>query len=138
MAEIESRINGLVETLMEDYSKDRVIDEIKLFEHPDKEAVVDILEKLRKIIYPGYFRNKSYKIYTVRNNISMLLEDVIYNLSKQIALVLKYEPQFSGLSAEEISIKAEELTFDFLDKIPKIREYIETDVQAFFDGDPAA
>jgi len=138
MSEIESRINGLVETLMEDYSKDRVIDEIKLFEHPDKEAVVDILEKLRKIIYPGYFRNKSYKIYTVRNNISMLLEDVIYNLSKQIALVLKYEPQFSGLSAEEISIKAEELTFDFLDKIPKIREYIETDVQAFFDGDPAA
>ncbi|MBR0528635.1 MAG: serine acetyltransferase [Ruminococcus sp.] len=138
MAEIESRINGLVETFMEDYSKDRVIDEIKLFEHPDKEAVVDILEKLRKIIYPGYFRNKSYKIYTVRNNISMLLEDVIYNLSKQIALVLKYEPQFSGLSAEEISIKAEELTFDFLDKIPKIREYIETDVQAFFDGDPAA
>lgn len=138
MAEIESRINGLVETLMEDYGKDRVIDEIKLFEHPDKEAVVDILEKLRKIIYPGYFRNKSYKIYTVRNNISMLLEDVIYNLSKQIALVLKYEPQFSGLSAEEISIKAEELTFDFLDKIPKIREYIETDVQAFFDGDPAA
>lgn len=138
MAEIESRINGLVETLMEDYSKDRVIDEIKLFEHPDKEAVVDILEKLRKIIYPGYFRNKSYKIYTVRNNISMLLEDVIYNLSKQIALVLKYEPQFSGLSAEEISVKAEELTFDFLDKIPKIREYIETDVQAFFDGDPAA
>ncbi|EGC03156.1 serine O-acetyltransferase EpsC [Ruminococcus albus] len=138
MSEIESRINGLVETLMEDYSKDRVIDEIKLFEHPDKEAVVDILEKLRKIIYPGYFRNKSYKIYTVRNNISMLLEDVIYNLSKQIALVLKYEPQFSGLSAEEISIKAEGLTFDFLDKIPKIREYIETDVQAFFDGDPAA
>ena len=97
MAEIESRINGLVETLMEDYSKDRVIDEIKLFEHPDKEAVVDILEKLRKIIYPGYFRNKSYKIYTVRNNISMLLEDVIYNLSKQIALVLKYEPQYSPI-----------------------------------------
>ena len=136
--EIESRIHGLVDTLMEDYGKGRIIDEIKMFEHPDKETVVDILEKLRKIIYPGYFRNKNYKIYTVKNNISMLLEDVIYNLSKQIALVLKYEPRFSKLNADEVSAKAEELTFEFLDKIPKIREYIETDVQAFFDGDPAA
>ena len=138
MAEIENRIHDLVDTLMYDYSKGRVIDEMKLFEHPDKETVVDILEKLRKIIYPGYFRNKAYRIYTVRNNISMLLEDVIYNLSKQIALVLKYEPAFSGLDSDGISAKAEELTFAFLEKIPKIREYIETDVQAFFDGDPAA
>ena len=138
MNEIESKIHGLVDDLMEDYSKGRVIDEIKMFEHPDKDAVVDILEKLRRIVYPGYFRNKNFKIYTVRNNISMMLEDVIYNLTKQIALVLKYVPEYTDFSAEETSAKAEELTFAFLEKIPKIREYIETDVQAFFDGDPAA
>ncbi len=135
---IDSKINSLVEDLMEDYSGGKTIDEIKLFEHPEKEAVIDILEKLRKIIYPGYFRNKKYKVYTVRNNISMLLEDVIYNLIKQISIVLKYEPAYKDKNDSEIAEAAEELTFKFLNKIPKIREYIETDVQAAYDGDPAA
>lgn len=139
MAEnIEKKIGSLVDTLLDDYNSDRIIDEVKLFEHPDKDAVVDILEKLRKIVFPGYFRNKKFKVYTVRNNISMLLEDVIYNLIKQISQVLKYDGRYSGMSVEERENEARELTFAFLEKIPKIREYTETDILAFYDGDPAA
>ena len=33
---------------------------------------------------------------------------------------------------------SEKITFEFLNKIPKIREYIEGDIQAAYDGDPAA
>lgn len=135
---LEGEINNLVEDLLNDYEQGRTIDEVKTFDHPDKEAVIEIISKLRKIIYPGYFRNKSYKVYTVRNNISMLLEDVIYHLIKQITIVLDYDPEFENSDIDTKSEKAEEITFAFLKKIPKIREYIETDVQAAFDGDPAA
>lgn len=135
---LEGEINSLVENLLEDYSGGRTIDEVKTFDHPDKEAVIEIIIKLRKIIYPGYFRNKSYKVYTVRNNISMLLEDLIYHLIKQITIVLDYDPEFENADENTKSEKAEEITFAFLKTIPKIREYIETDVQAAFDGDPAA
>lgn len=135
---LENSINLLVENLLEDYGEGKTIDEVKTFDHPDKEAVIEIIEKLRKIIYPGYYRNKSYKVYTVRNNVSMLLEDVIFHLIKQISIVLEYVPEFENADAETISEKAEELTFAFLEKLTKIREYIETDVQAAFDGDPAA
>ena len=75
--EIENRIEKLVEQYIEDYSGGKVIDKIKNFEHPERTKVIDILEKLQKIIYPGYYRNNTFKTYTVRNNISMLLEDVI-------------------------------------------------------------
>ena len=135
---LEGEINILVEDFLKDYEQGRTIDEVKTFDHPDKEAVIEIISKLRKIIYPGYFRNKSYKVYTVRNNISMLLEDVIYHLIKQITIVLDYDPEFENSDIDTKSEKAEEITFAFLKKIPKIREYIETDVQAAFDGDPAA
>ncbi len=136
--DIDKKINNLVDNLMEDFSGGKTIDEVKLNEYPEKEAIVDILEKLLKIVYPGYYRNKSYRVYTVKNNISMMLEDVIYNLIKQISIVLKYSPEYENADSETIAEKAEELTFAFLDKIPKIREYIETDVQAAFDGDPSA
>lgn len=136
--DIGNRINDLVDLLMIDFNGEKTIDEVKLHEHPEKDVIVDILEKLRKIIYPGYYRNKSYRVYTVKNNISMLLEDVIYNLIKQISIVLKYSPDYENADQEDISRAAEDLTFAFLEKLPKIREYIETDVQAAFDGDPAA
>ena len=136
--DIGNKINNLVDLLMIDFNGGKTIDEVKLHEHPEKDAIVDILEKLRKIVYPWYYRNKSYRVYTVKNNISMLLEDVIYNLIKQISIVLKYSPDYENADQENISRAAEDLTFAFLEKIPKIREYIETDVQAAFDGDPAA
>lgn len=135
---IEQRINALLETYLADYEKKRDIDREIDFEYPSKEAIVEILNKLRKIIFAGYFKNKEYKVYTARNNISMPVEDVIFNLIKQIKIVLKYSEKYKSLSKEEAERTAEELTFAFMEKIPKIREHIDTDVQAAFDGDPAA
>ena len=124
--------------LMNDYQQGRVIDEIKTFDYPDKNVVIDILEKLKMIIYPGYYRNSNYRTYTVRNNISILTEDIIYNLIKQISIVLKYVPEYKNADVSVLSKEAENITFSFLEKIPKIREYIETDIAATYDGDPAA
>ncbi len=135
---IQSQISNLVEKLTDDYSKGRTIDEIKMFEYPDKKIVIDILEKLKLVIYPGYYRNSNYRTYTVRNNIAILLEDIIYNLSKQISIVLKYSPEYAQADGKQISETSEKITFEFLNKIPKIREYIEGDIQAAYDGDPAA
>ena len=90
MGGIDRKIDGIVDLLMEDYAKGRVIDENKMFEYPGKDVVIDILEKLKVVIYPGYYRNSNYRTYTVRNNISILLEDIIYNLQKQTAIVLRY------------------------------------------------
>ena len=56
---MERKINGLVDLLMEDYAKGRVIDENKMFEYPDKDVVIDILEKLKVVIYPGYYRHSN-------------------------------------------------------------------------------
>lgn len=134
----EDKINGLVDKYLEDYEKNREIDLTESFEQPNKDAIIEILNKLRKIIFPGYFKNKAYRVYTIRNNVTMLVEDVIFNLIKQMKIVLRYSDKFKGLSRAETEQRAQELTLEFLEQIPKIREYISTDVQAAYDGDPAA
>ena len=135
---MQKKIEAITEMLMNDYQQGRVIDEIKTFDYPDKNVVIDILEKLKMIIYPGYYRNSNYRTYTVRNNISILTEDIIYNLIKQISIVLKYVPEYKNADVSVLSKEAENIPFSFLEKIPKIREYIETDIAAAYDGDPAA
>ena len=138
MHKLEDRVNDLTRNIIGDFEENRTIDEVKIYDHPDDEAIKEIVGSLRKIIFPGYFRNRDYRVYTLRNNMGMLIEDVVFKLIKQISIVLRYNEKYVKLSENEINISAEEITFDFMNKLPKIRAFIETDVQAAYDGDPAA
>ena len=129
----EKRIETVVDGILESYSGGRDIDRLELYRHPDKDVIIDIIAKLLRIVYPGYSRDKAYRIYNAKHNLSMLIEDVMYNLSKQIALVLQ-----SAMEEGEAREKAREITLAFLGKIPQIRAVVQTDVEAAYDGDPAA
>lgn len=135
---LEKDVNHLVNKIITDYEQGRDIDAVETFMHPNKDDIIKIIAQIRNIIFPGYYKNKNYRIYTVRNNLSMQLEDVLYNLSKQISIVLKYDPEHSGKDEKELLYIGEQLSLQFLEKITKIRELIQTDLQAAYDGDPAA
>ena len=135
---LEKDVNRLVKTIMEDYEHGRDIDVVENFVQPNKDDIVKIIAQIQNMIFPGYYKNKNYRIYTVRNNLSMQLEDVLYNLSKQISIVLKYLPEYEEKDEKDLLCEAEQLSLQFLDKITKIRELIQTDLEAAFDGDPAA
>ncbi len=131
-------LEKIVSTILADYKEDRIINKTDVSDQPDKDAVNDILAKIFKMIFPGYIREKSYKFYNLNSRLTVLTEDIIYNLKKQIAISLNQKPEYAGTSYEERAKVAEELTEKFMLRIPHIREYVDTDVQAFFEGDPAA
>ena len=126
MTPIERRIESVVDTILEDYLGGRDIDRMEQFRQPDKDAIIDIIDKLRRIIFPGYFKEKSYRIYNAKHNLSMLIEDVMFNLNRQVGLVLGEDQ------------RSEEVCLAFFDTIPAVRALVQTDLQAAFDGDPAA
>lgn len=134
MASIEQEIECIVDGILEDYRRDRDIDKVDLYRHPDKEVVIDMIRKLQRIVYPGYFRDRSYRIYNIKHNLSMLIEDVTFNLNRQIALV--YQGQ--GMAEPAAQEKAQGISTAFLRRIPDVRAKLQTDVQAAYDGDPAA
>lgn len=136
---LEQQVQELVSDLLEDYKGKRAIDKMEdFFNQPDKDVIIGIVTKLMRIIFPGYYRDKSYKIYNATSQLSMLIEDVMYYLNKEIGKVLRYQPQWKELSNIEVEKMTQDITISFLKQIPKIREYLETDLQAFYDGDPAA
>lgn len=136
--DIKKNISSIVEELLDDYKQGRNIDKMDAFNQPEKDVIIKLIDELQRIIFLGYYQNKEYKIYTVRNHLTMLVEDVTFNLKKQITMVLRYNNEFADTDSEKIIEKAEEITLEFLKRIPKIREYMETDLQAAYDGDPAA
>ena len=138
MKNIEPKIKKLTADILKDYGQGRTIDKMNAFTSPDMDVVVDILDKLQKILFPGYYRNKNYHFYTAENNLQTLIEDVLFNLTKQISMYLRYLPEYSGADYRASKDRAQEIALEFLSRIPKIRDLVETSVQAEFDGDPAA
>lgn len=135
---IEKEICNIVGCILNDYCKGRDIDQIDIFNQPDKNVIIDMITKLQRIIFPGYFRDKAYRFYSIGNSLPTVIEDVMYNLNKQIGIALKYDESYADLSNDEMGERAQEITSAFLKTIPKIREYIQTDLEAALDGDPAA
>ena len=133
MTPIETQIEGIVDSILEDYRHGRAIDKLSPKCDPDKEIIIDMIGKLLRIVYPSYSQEKTYRIYNARHNLSMLIEDVMYNLNKQIRLVL--QGTMDSAAAKE---KAQELSLAFFREIPAVRAIAQTDVEAFFEGDPAA
>jgi len=135
---IVTRIDQIVGTILEDYKDEKFINQVEVFDQPDKEAIIDITKQMLKIIYPGFYRENNYHFYNNYSRLTNLLEDVFYKLNKQISIALKQNPENALIPQCEIQKEAQMISLAFFEQIPKIREYVETDVEADFEGDPAA
>lgn len=138
MAQENLEIRQLTEELLKNYKKESVINPEKLFEQPDRQTVNDILDKLIKIVFPAFYPEKGYRFYNIDSRLTVLIEDVFYNLNKQIPIVLRQKIGYEDKSDADITAEAKDITKRFLSRIPDVRDLVATDVQASFEGDPAA
>lgn len=135
----EQKIVELSQLLTENYRSDRVIDRALPFEQPDPAVIKQLVEKLFQLAYLGYYQEKPgpYRVIHRNSKIHLLLEDLAYDLASQIELALRFHPDYEHADQQRIREQAEDLTCRFLEQIPRIRELLEMDLQAAFDGDPA-
>ena len=112
-------------------------DQDRLYYLPDKDVVVESVLLLRKLLFPGYFNEDETDVVDLEDIVRGLLTDIESKLSRQICRALHLETGKRG-SCTEMLGGAVEICRVFLGKIPDIIEILKTDVQAAYDGDPAA
>lgn len=128
----------LVDILLESYNEYELTSRIDKDNIVNKEILIKVVEEIRKVLFPGFFDNNKVRSEYVRYLVGERLEFIQYNLKKQIARALDNIKADDKQTREEIYSRADEITYRFLETLPKIREYLSTDIQAAFDGDPAA
>lgn len=134
---IEQNIEQIVQGILDDYTLERAIDKTDIYNQPDKNEIIGILGNLLCIVYPGFYRDKTHKIYDVRHTVATLIEDVMFHLNKQIGIVMRYSGEYEN-NDEKLSEVSQNIAIAFMNTIPKVRAYLETDLQAAYEGDPAA
>ena len=131
-------IKDLVNAVLESYDKYPVIQNIDCRSRINSESVNDLLEMIRKILFPGYFEIKNLRKDSIEYHVGELLENIEYNLTKQVMMALPHSSKYREADKETLMESAREITHHFLEKIPKLRDVLATDVQAGYEGDPAA
>jgi serine O-acetyltransferase len=117
----------------------------ELFAHVDAELIpsvekaVEILQRTRRLLFPGYFTNgkvldNNQLEYAIGMEVTRLFED----LSEEIVLSIKHDCQRYQLVCTHCQERGQQEAIRFLERLPEIRKTLTTDVQAAYDGDPAA
>ena len=133
----KQEMDALVDEILKSYEAHPETCSINTRNRISKDIIIDILEEIRSVVFPGYFEVKNLNAQSIEYHIGELLEDIHYRLRKQVAKAL-YHTNEKSIREEDAQLRAEEIVKAFLKRIPALREVLATDVQAAYDGDPAA
>ena len=127
----------LTNDLIASYAKAGGINHLDGKNLPSKRVVTALTCDLLRLLFPGFFDEKLIHSSEIKVETAALLDSLIGTLGDEIRKALEYQPP-NGLAKKDITSAAHKLTVEFLESLPRIREILQTDVQAAFDGDPAA
>jgi serine O-acetyltransferase len=130
-------VSKLTNELVASYARVGGINHLDGKNLPSKRIVTDITCDLLRLLFPGFFDEKLVHSSEIKTETAALLDSILGKLEDEIRKSLEYNPP-ENLPKKEITKAAHSLTLEFLGKLPDIREILRTDVEAAFNGDPAA
>ncbi len=104
---------------------------------PSRDAIVDILADLFEILYPGYGRRQNLHMGNVEYHVGNLVDGLHDKLTQQISRVLRHDCTEDAVT-EDFEALAQQKTVELLRRLPELRLVLEQDVEAAYEGDPAA
>ncbi|MDD5800142.1 MAG: serine O-acetyltransferase [Coriobacteriales bacterium] len=103
---------------------------------PSRSACIGLVQDIRKLLFPGYFDNES----AAGESTDYLTSERILHIERVLQEQVKNALIFGDgtLDPEVADRKAAGIAGQFLDQLPDVLELLLTDIQALYDGDPAA
>lgn len=134
MSDKKSAILKVAKGLTENYASEELFMPKSGRRLPNRSVIIDIVRDLKSIIFPGYFSTDTSATVFPEYYVGHRLNDIYDRLKNQIEIALLYH----GGEPEEAATHADRTTCGFFEQLPEIQRLLLTDVQAGFDGDPAA
>lgn len=133
----EQQLSGIVQQITENYKNEDIFYIKSGHCMPDRDCIIHIMLRLRQIMFPGYFDDeylgRTIPEYFVGHNILKLYDD----LSCQVkSAFIQVSPE--NIPEKEIEKKTKEICIKFFSSLATIQKYLVKDVEAAYNGDPAA
>lgn len=132
--EIESELTNRI---LASYASAGGINHLDGVNLPSKSAIAQITVDLLHLLFPGYFEEQPIVASQLRTQTASLIESILGRLKIEIGKSLEYAPP-PGANKRDCKQLARQWAQEFLGNLPCIRELLQTDVEAAYQGDPAA
>lgn len=127
----------IVDELLSSYQDAGGINNIDGANFPSKRAIPGICEDLLRVLFPGFFEEHALCSQETKMVISERMSGILDRLRVEVHRSLRCRAD-DAIEEEDMRAKAHTIVCDFLHSLPSVRSILSTDVQAAYDGDPAA
>ncbi|WP_094227615.1 serine O-acetyltransferase EpsC [Methanolobus psychrotolerans] len=133
-----SEIPAIVDMVINSCSEKGCFDHLDAAVIPSKESLIEIIDLIKDILFPGYFGDQTVDRNTLSYHIGNEITDLFGKLSKQITNSIIQECNRYDQDCTDCIDRGQEETLKFLKNIPELRAMLASDIVATYEGDPAA
>jgi serine O-acetyltransferase len=134
---LKESLPAITERIVETYEECGAIHHLGHSPLPSYREVVEILADMHEILFPGYGRRQNLHMGNVAYHVGDLIDSLHDRLTQQLARAFRHNCRTQDLEID-FEAKAQATVVQFLEKLPELRRVLTLDVQAAYDGDPAA
>jgi len=131
-------LEGAVQALIRDCAQPGCHTHIGFEPIPSRQAVAEIVERVRELLFPGFFSSQKLDPVSYPYAIGQTASDLFDLLAEQITRSIRHECLRFQRECTDCKERGYKAAVELLASLPKIRRVLALDIQATFDGDPAA
>lgn len=133
---IKRSIADIADGLAKNYREQKIFEVGTGKRLPKRQEIIDILNEIRRIIFPGYFGTENTAYVSFESFAGSMLAEIYERLLKQVSIALSYKSEDREQAHTEH--EAEQVVLEFFARLQDIQQLIFKDVEAELEGDPAA
>ena len=138
LTQYRQQLPRIVDKIIDNCDEDTCYTHIDYEPIPSRASVIDIIKRLRGILFPGYFSSEKLDPINMGYTMGQAVSQIFDLLSEQICLSIRHDCFRYDHECTECTDQGHELALTFLESIPRLRQVLATDVTAAYQGDPAA
>jgi serine O-acetyltransferase len=132
------KLEAVIDRVAADYDGTKEIDNLESAALPNRRAVIEALNHLKPVIYMGFYATRELNRLNLRYAVSEHLYPAFETLVEEIHRALAYQRMCGRACPPSEAAWAEEVVLRLFDKLPELRQRLNEDVAAAYQGDPAA
>jgi len=134
---VQATLNDLTERLLKSYCEVGAINHVDGRNLPSRKAVILITIDLLRLLFPGFFDEKLMHSSELKEKTSALVQATLQKLELEIAKSLEGGRPTTA-PKKDLRAQGREHAVDLFRHLPELRELLQTDADAAYNGDPAA
>jgi serine O-acetyltransferase len=131
---MDRRQEEIVQRLMTSYCEVGGINHVDSGNLPSKKAIAVLCGDLLQVLFPGFFSEDAL----TSQDLELLTHERVAGIRERLNIEVRRSLRLRDTQGENLDEVAMKLVYDFMVSLPAVRQLLQTDVQAAFDGDPAA